>query len=108
MLDFLQGGGAPAGPDGMKLIEDSGCLGCHSTDGSKQVGPTFKGVFGRPVTVEKDGVETSTTSDRDYLKRAIVNPEAEIVKGYPPAMPAYDWMSEDEVEAVIDALETLK
>ena len=108
MLDFLEGGGAPAGPDGMQLIEDNGCLGCHSLDGSKQVGPTLKGIFGRQVTVEKDGTESTVTSDRDYLKRAIVNPEAEIVKGFPPAMPAYDWMAEEEVEAVIDTLETLK
>ncbi len=108
MLDFLQGGGAPAGPDGMKLIEDNGCLGCHSIDGSKQVGPTFKGISGRQVTVEKGGAESTLTTDRDYLKRAIVNPEAEIVKGYPPAMPAYDWMSEEDIEAVIDTLETLK
>ncbi len=99
---------AVTGPDGMQLLEDNGCLGCHSIDGSKRVGPTFKGVAGRQVTVEKNGSEATVTSDRDYLKRAIVQPEAEIVKGFPPAMPAYDWMSDMEVEAVIDTLETLK
>lgn len=109
MLDFLLGeGGAPAGPDGMKLMQDQGCLGCHSTDGSKVVGPSFKGISGRQVTVEKDGKEMSVTSDRDYLRRAIVEPEAEIVVGFPPVMPPASGLSDAEVDAMIDSLEEMK
>ena len=94
--------------DGLQLMQDNGCLGCHSTDGKKRVGPTFKGIVGRPVTVKRDGAEQTLTSDREYLHRAIVNPEAEIVVGNPPAMPAYDWMADEEVEAIIDTMETMK
>ena len=31
---------------GEKLITNSGCIGCHSLDGSDGVGPTWKGLFG--------------------------------------------------------------
>lgn len=100
----------PPGPtalDGMKLLQDNGCLGCHSTDGSRMVGPSFKGVFGRQVEVEKGGESLTLNSDRDYLRRAIQEPAVEIVKGYPPVMPA-SGLSDAEVEAIIDSLEEMK
>ena len=110
MADFLlQGDKAkPTGPNGMKLMQDMGCFGCHSTDGSKQVGPSFKSIAGRPVKVEKEGSEQTVNSDRAYLKRAIVAPEAEIVVGFPPAMPTYDSLSAEEVDAIVDSLEEMK
>ena len=109
MVDFLLQAdqATPAGPDGMKLMQDQGCLGCHSTDGSVAVGPSFKGIVGRQVQVEKDGAEQTLTSDRDYLKRAIVEPAAEIVVGFPPMMPESE-LSDDEVDAIIDSLEGMK
>jgi len=99
---------APAKPDGAKLAADNGCLGCHSTDGSRLVGPSFKGIWGRSAVVEKDGEEQTVTVDRDYLRRAILDPGAEIVEGYPAAMPPYGHLSNEEIEALIDYLEELK
>ncbi|PLX99068.1 MAG: cytochrome c oxidase subunit II [Desulfuromonas sp.] len=93
--------------DGMKLLQENGCLGCHSTDGSRMVGPSFKGIVGRQVEVEKDGATTTLTSDRQYLYRAINEPAVEIVVGYPPVMPAAG-LSEKEVEAMIDTLEEME
>lgn len=109
MIDFLLQGDnkEPSGPDGMKLMQNQGCLGCHSTDGSEAVGPSFKGIVGRPVQIEKDGTEQTLTSDRAYLKRAIVDPAAEIVVGFPPIMPE-SGLSDDEVAAIIDALEEME
>lgn len=95
-------------PDGMALLQERGCLGCHSTDGSRLVGPSFQGIGGRPVTVTKDGAETNLTSDRDYLRRAILEPAAEIVVGYPPVMPPTTGLSDAELDAMIDTLERMK
>lgn len=109
IADFLVGGGAAPAPelDGLKLMQDNNCLRCHSTDGSKMLGPTFKGIVGRQVTVEKDGSEQTLISDREYLRRAISEPKAEIVVGYRPVMRDFG-LSEAEVEAIIEALEKIQ
>ena len=35
---------------GEELVEHSGCLSCHSLNGSAKVGPSLKGIFGRNVS----------------------------------------------------------
>ena len=40
-------------PDGAKLAKEKGCLSCHSLDGSKGIGPTFKGLYNSRVTVRR-------------------------------------------------------
>ncbi len=47
-----------------ELLTRYGCTGCHSLDGSPGVGPTFKGLFGRKVTVVTNGKEHIITADR--------------------------------------------
>ena len=95
-------------PDGSKLLQERGCLGCHSTDGSRLVGPSFRGIFKRQVTVQKDGQEKTITSGRDYLRRSILEPQAEIVIGYPPVMPPTAGLSDAEVEAILNSLQEMK
>jgi len=88
---------------GKELLQKHGCLGCHSLDGTKMVGPTFQGIGGREVVVIKDGAEDKLVSDQAYLERAILEPGVEIVKGYPPAMPTYAGrIPEDEVSSIFD------
>ncbi|NIQ98337.1 MAG: cytochrome c oxidase subunit II, partial [Desulfuromonadales bacterium] len=55
-------------------MENYGCLGCHSLDGSVLVGPSFKDIFKRETVVEVDGVEKTIKADREYLLRAINEP----------------------------------
>ena len=109
ILDYLTGAAAPAKPkpDGAALVQQNGCLGCHSDDGSSKVGPTFKELFGAQRTVSVDGETRSLTADRVYLERAILEPSAELVEGYPGMMPPYGHLSADQVEAIIDYLEGL-
>ncbi len=40
---------------GAVIAENEGCTGCHSTDGSELVGPSFKNMLDRDVTAIKDG-----------------------------------------------------
>ena len=99
-----KGGGAhPA----LALLEKHGCLGCHSLDGSKKVGPSFQGIWGRKVEVHTGKQERSLVADETYLRRSIMEPGADIVDGYPPVMPPFAGvLTEEEVKLIIDFFRT--
>lgn len=100
---------AAAPPPGLELLKDKGCLGCHTTDGTPRVGPTFKGIFGRQVTVITEGEERTITVDEAYLKRSILDPDEDVVKGFPDIMPEQrDNLNEEEGEQIIQYLKGLK
>jgi len=84
-----------------------GCLACHSLDGSKLVGPSFKGIFGKEVVVIVDGVEKQEIVDEKYLRKSITTPAAEIVRGYQNLMPPPP-LSEQEIGEVIAYIKTLQ
>ncbi len=103
------GGAAPVseGLGGQKILEEKGCLGCHTIDGTRKIGPTFKGLYGSRVTVITNGAERVITADKEYIERSITEPGADIVKGYPNIMPALP-LKHEEIEAIVEYLETLK
>lgn len=95
--------------NGAGLLKEKGCLACHSTDGTNKVGPTFKGLFGSRVRVVTAGKEHEVTADEEYLKRAVMDPGADIVKGYPPVMPPQkDNLTREELSEVIGYIKGLK
>lgn len=104
IINYLLEGDSTPALDGNKLIENNGCLGCHSTDGSEQVGPSFKGLGNRTSEVKRKGQELKLKVDADYLRRAIREPDYEIVEGYPAIMPPSDQLSDEEVDAIVDEL----
>ncbi|WP_187388192.1 c-type cytochrome [Seonamhaeicola marinus] len=62
---------------GQELFNTVGCVNCHSLDNKKLYGPALKYTMGKQVTVLRDSTELSVTVDRDYIKRAISNPNFE-------------------------------
>jgi cytochrome c oxidase subunit 2 len=94
--------------EGKILVQEKGCLGCHSTDGSKSVGPTFQGLFGREVTVEKGGETQTLAADEEYIRESIRQPKAAIVRGFPPVMPDFADLTEEELEAIVDYIKELR
>ncbi len=71
---------------GQKWATQFGCLSCHSSDGSKLVGPTWKGLFGEEVALVGG---TVVTADEAYIRESILNSNAKIVDGFPAGvMPA--------------------
>lgn len=90
-----------------RLLGEKGCLGCHTTDGPKGVAPTLQGIFGRTIVVVTGGRERRIVVDEEYLRRSILQPEADIVKGYPPLMPAVP-VSSEELDAMITELKGLR
>ncbi|AYC30907.1 cytochrome B [Pseudomonas cavernae] len=83
--------------EGQRLAESLGCLACHSVDGKQGVGPSWQGLYGKTETLA-DG--TRVKADEDYIKDSVLNPNAVIVKGYAPTMPAYA-LSDKELNALI-------
>jgi cytochrome c oxidase subunit 2 len=75
------GGGAAA--QGKALYASKGCQACHSIDGSKRTGPTWKGLAGS--TVKLTGGKTAKADDT-YLLDSIEDPDKQIVAGYQPGV----------------------
>ncbi|PJZ54555.1 cytochrome c oxidase subunit II [Leptospira adleri] len=91
---------------GKKLYAEKACAGCHSIDGSRLVGPSYKGLFGSAREFEAG---PGVNADENYLRKSILQPTAQVVKGYPPAMPSYQGqLSDDEINALIEYIKTLK
>lgn len=91
---------------GEELMEHSGCLACHSLDGTPKVGPTLKGLFGRKVVLS-DG--KSLIADESYIRESILEPNAKLVQGFPPVMPTFQGiLKEDDITAIIAYLKTVK
>jgi cytochrome c oxidase subunit 2 len=97
----------PGEPSGLTVLREKGCLTCHSTDGRTMVGPTFKGIFGRQEEVLIAGMPATVTVDEVYLRQSIENPQDQIVRGYPPAMPP-GRLQVREMNEVVGYLKTLK
>lgn len=78
---------------GEKYYKTSQCAGCHSIDGSKLVGPTFKGLANRPFygyvaeRGQAKGKLGVLRADVAYFNASIENPAKVIVKGYQNQMP---------------------
>ena len=88
---------------GAALYKAKGCNACHSLDGSKLVGPSFKGVWGRAEKTSGGDV----TVDLAYVKESVLTPMAKIVEGFPPAMPP-QVLTDLEIESITLFFQTLK
>ncbi len=73
---------ASSEPKGLTILKQNACLGCHTIDGTKLVGPTFKDLFASECLVITDGKERKIKVDEDYIKSSILNPNQDIVKGF--------------------------
>jgi cytochrome c oxidase subunit 2 len=98
-------------PVGLQVMKKNACMTCHSLDGSKIVGPSFKALIGRSENVTDAGGNTTTiTADENYIKNSIFQPDLQIVEGYKKGMMiSYkDRINEEEIKEIIKYLETLK
>jgi cytochrome c oxidase subunit 2 len=94
---------------GYELIRKNGCIACHSSDGSRMVGPSFKGIWGETQTVITGREERQVKVDEDYVRKSIYDPGADVVKGYNSGlMQSYkDQVSEEDVGLIIEYLKSL-
>ncbi|MGF7140435.1 cytochrome c oxidase subunit II [Roseimarinus sediminis] len=101
--------GADPAQAGYDLMQQTGCFACHSVDGSKLVGPSYKGLFGSTRTVLTPSGEKEVTADEEYIHRSIYYPNAEIVDGFNRGLmlPYKDQLSNDDIDLMIEYLKTL-
>jgi len=97
------------GAEGLKIMINQGCNACHSSDGTKIIGPSYLNLYGEKQVVIRDGKEVTVTVDDEYIKRAIFQPNSEIVKGYPrDLMQSYkESLSEDDIVKIIEYMKSL-
>ncbi len=95
---------------GAALFKTKGCVGCHSLDGSKMIGPSLKGIYNSKQKVMTNGKLREVTADEAYLHNSIQNPNADIVEGFPAnTMPPFGKMlSQDEIKALVVYLKSVK
>ncbi len=98
--------GEPLHESGKRITEILGCVQCHSNDGSKKVGPTFKGSFG---TTRKLQSGKTVTVDENYIRQSILDPNSQVAQGFDPKMPSFKGTIKDEwIDAVIAYFKHLK
>ena len=99
-----------AGSRGRELFQNF-CAACHSLDGTKLVGPTFRGLAGRTrrVVDPASGAVREIVADAAYLRESILEPNARLAEGYaenlmPPLGAA---LSEAQVDALVSFIQQL-
>jgi len=95
-------------PIGLDLLTINGCTACHSLDGSKLVGPSFKGLFGRVENVITDNAIRQITVDEAYIKKSIVDPMADITENYPPVMIIQPNLTDEDIDNMVELIKQLK
>ncbi len=82
-----------------------GCNACHRVDGTALVGPPLNQVFGAQREFN-DG--TSAVADENYIRQSILDPNSQVVKGFPAAMQSYQGTIMDvEIDVIIAYLKHL-
>ena len=105
---LLQGGRKDDATKGEALADELGCLGCHTTTGETDVGPTFLGLYdSERKGVDAGGKSYDLKADEGYLRRAILDPGANIPEGYQDEMPIFDDLNKDQVNQLIGFIKSL-
>ena len=103
------GGGGASAAKGKSLYTSLGCVGCHSIDGSKGTGPTFKGLYGAK---SKLTTGQSVTANDAYLLESILAPDKQIVAGFSPGIMSAvikpGSVSQADAKALIAYIKSLK
>lgn len=96
---------------GETLFVKNACSTCHGTGGngllggSKSPGPKLAGIFN---TMQPMATGPAVMADENYIRESILRPNAKIVAGYTTVqMPAFV-MKDDQLDAVIAYLKSLK
>jgi cytochrome c oxidase subunit 2 len=91
---------------GAQLYQARGCATCHSLDGTRGQGPSFKGIFGQQHRMT-DG--KTFLVDENYIRTSILQPQAEIRESFEGIMPTFQGvLREREILALIEFIKSQK
>ncbi len=90
---------------GESLYASAGCRSCHSTDPAVQApGPSWATLWGETRTFEDGG---TATGDDNYIRQSILQPQAHIVRGYTTTQMQPYRLSDRQIGAIADYIESL-
>ncbi len=90
---------------GQQIYTKKACMGCHTTNGARLVGPSWKGIWGRTELTDHGPVKV----DESYIRESILDPQAKIVAGFRPTMPPFrGQITDPEIDEVIAFMKSLK
>jgi cytochrome c oxidase subunit II len=90
---------------GKLQYERKGCNSCHTVDGSKSKGPSWKGIWGTMVPLA-DG--SSVLVDEAYVRESMMSPQAKVVKGFDPIMPTFQGLLKaNEIQGLVAYIRSL-
>ncbi|RME57419.1 MAG: cytochrome c oxidase subunit II [Candidatus Dadabacteria bacterium] len=92
------------GKKGYNLYKEKGCAACHSLDGSRRVGPSFKGLYGKTEDLQ-GGKKVKV--DEKYIEHSIKEPASQIVAGFTPSMPKIP-LSDEEIKSLVQFIKEVK
>ena len=93
---------------GAKTARRKGCAACHSLDGTRRPGPTWKGLYGSQRKLVTGQV---VEADDEYIRKAILKPRSEVVKGWPRSLMPKDLrrkLSDKQIEAIIELIKSVR
>ncbi|HEY3444659.1 MAG TPA: cytochrome c oxidase subunit II [Paludibaculum sp.] len=91
---------------GKMVYENKGCATCHSLDGTKGQGPSWKGIWGN-LHKGTDGKDYPV--DANYIRQSILMPQAMVVQGFEPIMPTFQGLlREREILGVVEYIKSLQ
>ena len=93
---------------GYTLMKKNACLSCHTQDGTRLVGPSFKGLLGKTETIIIDGKDKEITVDADYIRNKIKNPTNSLVKTYQSGLMPVLPLTDDEINLMVDYISGIK
>jgi cytochrome c oxidase subunit 2 len=107
LADLKVSGNTPDHP-GLTVIKANACLTCHSLDVTKIVGPSFKGLYGTKRTVITDQGEKEVEANDEYIKRSVMEPNAEVVKGFNKGLmqPYKNVIKAEDLDKIVDFFKT--
>lgn len=95
----------PEAAKGKLVFVQTGCNACHMHPAMGKDYPDLRGLYGSQVKL-KDG--STVIADEAYLRESILEPNKKLVAGYPPSMPPYNYLKEEQVNQLIAYIKSLK
>jgi len=86
--------------------ERKGCNSCHTLDGTRSKGPSWKGIWHK---MEKMRDGSTVLVDEPYIKESENMPQAKIVDGFEPIMPTFQGLIKPhDFEGIVALIQSLQ
>ncbi|HYK62320.1 MAG TPA: cytochrome c oxidase subunit II [Bryobacteraceae bacterium] len=91
---------------GRVQYETKGCNSCHTLDGTKSKGPSWKGIWGKMETLNNG---SKVLVDEAYVRESMMSPSAKVVNGFEPIMPSFQGLlKENQIKGLIAFIQSLQ